>query len=89
MAVARRALDVQTGGAEVLAAIPQPPEFFDIAAVVVFLRKVIWTVPGFTVHAYRAQLQELHERIQADGAFVAHAQRFLIEARKPPVALVS
>ena len=57
-------------------------EFYDVAAVIVFLRKVIWTVPGFTVDAYRPQLAEMHERIQADGPFVAHSQRFLIEARK-------
>jgi hypothetical protein len=43
---------------------------------------VIWTVPGFTVDAYRPQLAEMHERIQAGGPFVAHSQRFLIEARK-------
>ncbi|MBO0869808.1 MAG: class I SAM-dependent methyltransferase [Micromonosporaceae bacterium] len=56
--------------------------FNDIAAVVVFLRKVIWTVPDFNVERYRDRLAELHERIQAEGAFVAHAQRFLIEARR-------
>jgi hypothetical protein len=55
--------------------------FYDIAAVVVFLR--IWTVPGFAVDGYRPQLAELHERILADGSFTAHSQRFLIEARKP------
>jgi hypothetical protein len=58
-------------------------EFSDIAAVVHFLRKVIWIVPGFTVDRYRRRLSELHYRIQADGAFVAHATRFLIEARRP------
>lgn len=57
--------------------------FYDIAAVIVFLRKVIWTVPGFTVDRYRAQLAELHQRIRADGGFSAHSQRFLLEARKP------
>jgi hypothetical protein len=57
--------------------------FYDIAAVVVFLRKVIWIVPGFTVDRYRPQLAELDRRIQADGSFTAHSQRFLIEARKP------
>lgn len=59
--------------------------FFDIAAVVVFLRKVIWTVPGFTVAGYRPRLRELHEQIQAQGPFVAHSRRFLIEARRPAV----
>jgi SAM-dependent methyltransferase len=57
-------------------------EFFDIAAVVYFLRKVFWTVPDFTVERYRDQLADLHERIQVDGRFVAHSARFLIEARK-------
>lgn len=58
-------------------------EFADIGAVVYFLRKVIWLVPGFTVERYRDKLRELHERIERDGPFVAHATRFLIEARKP------
>jgi len=60
-------------------------EFFDIGAVVYFLRKVIWMVPGFTVQRYRAQLRALHDRIQSGGPFVAYATRFLIEARKPGV----
>ncbi|MFI0486825.1 class I SAM-dependent methyltransferase [Actinomadura sp. 9N215] len=58
-------------------------EFFDIGAVVYFLRKVIWIVPGFSVDAYRDRLLRLHEQIQEDGAFVAHSSRSLIEARKP------
>ncbi|MET9000603.1 methyltransferase domain-containing protein [Amycolatopsis sp. NPDC004169] len=58
-------------------------EFFDIGAVVYFLRKVIWMVPGFTVGQYRDKLRELHEKIERDGPFVAHTTRFLIEARKP------
>ncbi|MQS17818.1 class I SAM-dependent methyltransferase [Streptomyces kaniharaensis] len=58
-------------------------EFFDIGAVVYFLRKVIWMVPGFTVEAYREQLRELDALIRADGPFVAHSARILIEARKP------
>ena len=56
-------------------------EFFDVAAVIVFLRKVVWTVPGFTVDAYRERLHAMHERIRASGAFVAHSQRFLVEAK--------
>ncbi len=58
-------------------------EFYDVAAVVVFLRKVIWIVPDFTVDRYRQRLAALHDRIQADGPFVAYSQRFLIEAQKP------
>ncbi|MEV7011841.1 class I SAM-dependent methyltransferase [Streptosporangium sp. NPDC051022] len=58
-------------------------EFLDVGAVVYFLRKVIWIVPGFTVGRYLDRLRELHERIQETGPFVAHSSRFLIEARKP------
>ncbi|MEV0493093.1 class I SAM-dependent methyltransferase [Streptomyces atratus] len=58
-------------------------EFFDIGAVVYFLRKVIWMVPGFTVERYRSQLAALHHLIETDGPFVAHTTRFLIETRKP------
>jgi SAM-dependent methyltransferase len=58
-------------------------EFFDIAAVVHFLRKVIWTVPDFTVERYRDRLLALHEQIEAQGPFAATSVRFLIEARKP------
>lgn len=47
------------------------------------LRKVIWMVPGFTVAQYRDRLHDLHQQIQAEGPFVAHTSRFLIEARKP------
>lgn len=57
-------------------------EFHDVGAVVWFLRKVIWMVPGFTVDAYLPQLRALHELIERDGPFVATTTRFLIEARK-------
>ncbi|OIK05121.1 class I SAM-dependent methyltransferase [Streptomyces monashensis] len=58
-------------------------EFHDIAAVVHFLRKVVWMVPGFTVAAYEPQLRALHERIGQEGPFVAHSTRHLFDARKP------
>ncbi|SDK38872.1 methyltransferase domain-containing protein [Streptomyces indicus] len=57
-------------------------EFHDIGAVVHFLRKVVWMVPGFTVEAYLPQLRALDEQIRSQGSFVAHSSRFLIEARK-------
>ena len=56
---------------------------FDAGAVVYFLRKVIWTVPGFTVDKYHDRLLQLHQHIQEQGAFIAHSTRTLIEARKP------
>jgi SAM-dependent methyltransferase len=58
-------------------------EFNDIAAVVVFLRKVVWIVPGFTVDGYRERLRALHGQIDSAGPFTATSVRFLFEARKP------
>jgi SAM-dependent methyltransferase len=78
-------LDAEAAGLEVvdLQEFRGRMEFHDIAAVVHFLRKVIWIVPGFTVDTYRDRLRSLHERIEATGPFVATSARFLIEATKP------
>ena len=59
-------------------------EFFDVGAMVFFLRKVIWTVPGFAVDRHRARLQDLHAQIQRDGVFRSSMSRTLFELRKPP-----
>ena len=58
-------------------------EFFDVGAVVFFLRKVIWAVPDFTVDRYRARLRDLHGQIERDGVFHSTMSRTLVEARKP------
>ncbi|MFC7612984.1 hypothetical protein ACFQV2_04375 [Actinokineospora soli] len=58
-------------------------EFHDIAAVVHFLRKVIWTVPDFTVEKYRPRLKAMHDHITTHGSFISHSRRVLVEARKP------
>jgi SAM-dependent methyltransferase len=58
-------------------------EFFDVGAVVHFLRKVQWTVPGFDVDAYAGALRRMHEHIVREGAFVSTARRVLVELRRP------
>ena len=58
-------------------------EFYDVAAVVYFLRKVHWTVPDFEVQKYDRRLRAMHVHIEHQGAFVSTAQRVLLEARKP------
>jgi SAM-dependent methyltransferase len=58
-------------------------EFFDVGAVIYFLRKVVWTVPDFTVDRYHDRLRALHELITRDGPFVAHSCRVLVEVQKP------
>lgn len=58
-------------------------ELHDVGAIVYVLRLCVWWVPGFTVERHRDTLLRLHRRIAAEGPFVAHSSRFLIEARRP------
>ena len=58
-------------------------EFFDAGAVIYFLRKLSWIVGDFTVSKYRDQLLRLHQQIEAEGSFVTHTSRVLIDVRKP------
>ena len=58
-------------------------EFFDVGAMVFFLRKVIWTVPDFTVDRYRERLRDVHHQIERDGVFHSTTSRTLFEARQP------
>jgi SAM-dependent methyltransferase len=57
-------------------------EFFDVGAMVFFLRKVVWTVPDFSVDRYRTRLQDLHDQIERDGVFRSTTSRTLLEAHK-------
>ncbi|WP_320671574.1 class I SAM-dependent methyltransferase [Patulibacter defluvii] len=59
-----------------------PMAFHDVGAVVWFLRKVIWLVPGFDVTVHEPELRALHERIEREGSFRAVASRTLVEARR-------
>jgi hypothetical protein len=58
-------------------------EFFDVGAMVFFLRKVIWTVPNFSVDRFRDRLKALHDHIEREGAFRSTTSRTLFELRKP------
>ncbi|MFJ4581684.1 class I SAM-dependent methyltransferase [Streptomyces echinatus] len=81
----RERADAEAAGLEVagLRAERLRMEFHDIAAVVHFLRKVVWMVPGFTAEAYEPRLRTLHERIEKEGPFVAHSARHLFDVRRP------
>ncbi|MBK4348583.1 class I SAM-dependent methyltransferase [Lacisediminihabitans changchengi] len=57
-------------------------EFFDVGALVYFLRKVLWTVPDFTVERYRDKLIEVHAEILQNGAFVSYSRHALVLATR-------
>lgn len=59
-------------------------EFFDIGAVVWLLRRCSWWVPDFSVERYAGTLARLDEQLRAEGPFVAHSTRHLLELRRAP-----
>lgn len=54
--------------------------FYDVGAVVYYLRMVEWQIPGFTVKRYAQKLRELHHFITSNGYFEVPSHRFLIRA---------
>ncbi|MCI0710686.1 MAG: SAM-dependent methyltransferase, partial [Chloroflexi bacterium] len=60
-------------------------EFYDIGAVVYYLKIITWQIPDFDVESYRDRLLKLHEQIEREGKFVCHNRRFLLVARKETV----
>lgn len=57
--------------------------FFDIGAVVYYLKVIRWQIDDFSVEGYRDALRRLHEQMIADGGLTTRSHRFLIEARRP------
>ena len=58
--------------------------FFDVGALVYYLRALPWVVPDFNVDADRDALHRIHDAIQAERSFGVTSYRFLIEARTMP-----
>jgi SAM-dependent methyltransferase len=57
--------------------------FYDIGAIVYFLRLVVWTVPDFSVSRYEQELRALHDHIRAEGCFRTTSSRLLVDATLP------
>lgn len=56
--------------------------FFDIGAVVYYLKAIPWQIEGFDPETHAEGLKKLHNIIERQGSFTATAHRFLIVARK-------
>ena len=56
--------------------------FYDVGALVYFLKAIPWVVEGFNVESYRNSLLELHEMILKRGFLEVREHRFLIIAQK-------
>ncbi|RMH73842.1 MAG: class I SAM-dependent methyltransferase [Gemmatimonadetes bacterium] len=56
--------------------------FYDIGAIIYYLKAVPWQVPDFSVEAYWEPLGEIHNRIERDGYLDVTLHRFFIHARR-------
>jgi SAM-dependent methyltransferase len=56
--------------------------FFDIGAIIYYLKAIPWQVANFSVEKYFDRLVEIHNRIQQEDYLDVHSHRFLIVARK-------
>ena len=56
--------------------------FFDVGAIVYYLKAIPWEVPNFSIEQYFERLQVLHTMIQANGFFDMRTHYFLIVAEK-------
>ena len=56
--------------------------FFDVGALVYYLRAIPWLIGGFTSEKYDKSLRYIHEIIESQGYYQTLAHRFLIIAQK-------
>jgi SAM-dependent methyltransferase len=57
-------------------------EFYDVAAVIYYLKAIPWQIPDFSVQRYHIQLKEIHDSIEKDGKLKTTAHRFYVVAHK-------
>ncbi len=57
--------------------------FFDVGALVYFLKAVPWVIPDFSVAKYFEALKRLSRKIERDGYLDDRNHRFIIVAQRP------
>jgi hypothetical protein len=56
--------------------------FADVGALVYYLKAIPWLVPNFSVETHLPYLEDLHQRLEAEGALIFHQTRMLLRATK-------
>lgn len=59
-----------------------PARFYDVGALVYFLKAIPWVIEGFDVERSFGVLQSLHRQLQARGSLEFTYSRFLVQAVK-------
>jgi SAM-dependent methyltransferase len=87
--VTRRSLEgkarrLEKAGFEIVEGHEEYPKtyFYDIGAVVFYLKATPWHVPDFSIDKYRGSLVSMHRTIQDRGSLVVTSHRFYVEALK-------
>jgi SAM-dependent methyltransferase len=82
--LAQAAAQLENAGLRIVDAREQftPLHFYDIGAVVYYLKIIPWQFPDFSVERYHDRLLALHRHIQETGAFKISGHYFWIEAQK-------
>ncbi|QTC42655.1 methyltransferase domain-containing protein [Bacillus sp. V3] len=55
--------------------------FYDIGALVYYLKAIPWQVPDFSIERYKDALYSIHETIQSVGFFEVKTHRFVMKAK--------
>ena len=56
--------------------------FYDVGAIIYYLKAVPWQIPDFSVDKYYNSLKKVHNKIQEKGFIDIKEHRFMIAARK-------
>jgi SAM-dependent methyltransferase len=59
-----------------------PLAFYDIGALVFYLKIITWQIEDFSVERYRNQLLDIHRHIEAKGEFVVLEHRIFVKAMR-------
>lgn len=59
-----------------------PTRYYDVGAIVYYLKAVPWVVPGFTVERFFDQLVRIRDRIEHEGFLEVLFHQFLIVAQR-------
>nr|WP_270182666.1 SAM-dependent methyltransferase [Alkalihalobacillus sp. CinArs1] len=55
--------------------------FYDVGAIIYYLKAIPWQIPDFSVERYRDALFKIHLKIQEEGYLDIPSSRFIIKAR--------
>ncbi|MDA1475601.1 methyltransferase domain-containing protein [Bacillus changyiensis] len=55
--------------------------FYDVGALVYYLKAIPWQVPDFSIEKYEENLYKIHKNIQSKGFYDVKQHRFIIKAR--------